>query len=80
MVEARAQVMNDLSGKNAKPQWDRSAKMIVKRFLKRLVLVIGDDWMEALLKEGPDLPVEVTDTLVGPLELFSDAIQRVRHL
>lgn len=48
--------------------------MIITGYLKHLVILIWDDGVLALTEKGCDLPVEITDTLIGPFDLLIDPI------
>lgn len=67
MIQARPQVMNDLSAENAKPLRDFEAAMIINRFLPSLTIWLGDSWVLAFTKECDDFVVQINDTLIGPL-------------
>jgi hypothetical protein len=74
VVETGPQVMDNLSCQNSKPEWDFSAQMIITGYPKHLVILIWDDGVLALTEKGCDLPVEITDTLIGPFDLPIDPI------
>lgn len=74
VVITRPEMMDDLSCQNAKPEWDRSAQMIIGDYLKHLVILVWNDGVLALLEKGIDLPIEMTDTLIGPFDLLLDPL------
>jgi hypothetical protein len=67
-------MVHDLSCQNSKPEWDRSVQVVVGDYLKHLVILIWDDGVLALVEKGCDLPVEITDTLIGPFDLLVDPL------
>lgn len=74
MIKRRPEMVDNLSCQNTKPEWDRSVKMVIADYLKHLVILIWDDGILALVEKGCDLPVEITDTLVGPFNLLVDPL------
>lgn len=74
MIQARPEMVHNLSCQNAKPEWDRSVKMVISDYLKHLVILIWDDGILAVVEKGIDLPIEITDTLVGPFDLLVDPL------
>jgi hypothetical protein len=74
MVKTRPEMVDDLSRQNSKSERNGSMEMIVGDYLKHLVILIWDDGVLALVEKGIDLPVEITDTLIGPFELLLDPL------
>lgn len=66
MVKAGSQVVNDFACKYAKSWRDFEVSMIVNRFLPALIVWIGENWIQAFIKEGDDFAVKIDDVLVGP--------------
>ncbi len=73
VVEARTQVVGNLAGEDAEPQWNRASEMIVNGYIEKLTILIGDDSVLPLVEKGIDLPIEIEDALIGPFELLSDS-------
>ena len=67
MVEARPQLMDDLSGENTEAKRNDTIPVILDCLRDQLLIVIAQDWVVALLKKPLDLDIEIADVLVGPL-------------
>jgi hypothetical protein len=74
VIVTRPEMVDDLPCQDAKPEWNRSVQMVVGDHLKHLVILIWDDGVLAVAEKGIDLPVEITDTLVGPFDLLVDPL------
>jgi hypothetical protein len=66
MIQTRAQMVNNLPAENAESQRHDSVRVRFYRFLDGSRLIIGDNWVGPILKEGGDFFVENQDILVGP--------------
>lgn len=66
MVKAGAQMMYGLSGQDSKPRRNSEIFMVVNRILPSLFVGVWDEGVGALFEENQNLPVEITDILVGP--------------
>jgi len=66
VIQAGAQVVNDLSNQDAKTKWDNSVYMRFNRFFEESRFLLGDNWVRPLFKERRDFSFEVQDVLIGP--------------
>jgi hypothetical protein len=67
MVEAGAQVMDDLSNENAESGWDNQPLMVLDCLKKSLVIVLGKRGILAFLEKPLNLSIKIDDVLAGPL-------------
>ena len=67
MIQAGAQMVHDLTGKDTESLRNRQCFVIVNRFLPALRVWLGNSWVLAFTEELGDFIVEIDDTLIGPL-------------
>jgi len=83
MVEAGAEMIKDFSGQNAEAQWRGSHGSgwidDVKGVLLNSELLLFDDGVRFAFQEHTDLRFEITDILVGPIDLKFDALELFYH-
>lgn len=72
MVEARPQMVGNLPGEYAEPEGNGAAEVVINRFVEKLVVIMGNEGIWALREKGLDLPVEIDDALVGPVDFLPD--------
>jgi hypothetical protein len=59
-------MVDDLSAKNTKAQWDAKLLEVRERLVMFLTVYLGHDGIFAFLNERGDFGVEISDVLVGP--------------
>jgi len=67
VIEARSEMVDDLSSEHGKTKWDRTASVIFNCLSDRLLILIANDGVLAFLKKPLDLSLKIDDVLVGPL-------------
>jgi hypothetical protein len=67
MVEARSQMVNDLTRKHTEPERDRALTVVLDCLGNNLLVVIAEERVVAFLKEPGDFGLKVLDVLVGPI-------------
>jgi len=60
-------MVDDFARQNAEAYRDALGSMIVNRFLPRLVIWMGNNWIVAALNESGSLGLQVDDVLISPL-------------
>ena len=66
VVEARPEVVKNLSGENRESEWYAQRVEVLQFLAKRLNVFITHDWVLAFLEESGDLGLKINDVLVGP--------------
>jgi len=66
MIEARSQMVDDLSSQGAEAGWHGAVLLVIDRLKENLAAVLGQDRMFAFFKEQQDFGVQITDVLFGP--------------
>ena len=74
MIQTRSQVVDDLSAENVESEWDGPIQVVVNNLLPHFAVLMRDDGVEALVEKDVDLPIEITDTLIGPFGLLVDPL------
>jgi hypothetical protein len=66
VIQARPQVMDDLSTKHTESFGECQCSMVIERFLPSLSVWLGNNWVLAFSEESENLTMQVDDILVGP--------------
>ena len=66
MIQARPEVMDNLSAENTETLGNTERSMIVNCFLPSLGIWVGDNWVFAVAEEFQNFVVEIEDILIGP--------------
>lgn len=67
VVEARPLMMNGLSRQNSETQWDGKILVVLNLLQEKLVVILAENWVFAVLKEPLDFGLQIEDVLLGPL-------------
>lgn len=66
MIQDGSQVMDNLTSKDAEPQWDNPLIVILDCLKEELFVVLRENCVFAVLKERFDLGLKITNVLVCP--------------
>ena len=66
MIQARSEMMDDLSSEDAESNRNLAVKMNLRSFLKRLIVVIAGKGDISVIDKLSDLGIQIDDVLVGP--------------
>lgn len=71
VIEAASKMVDDFSGQDREPEWDRPIAECGKRVCSLLVIELTDDSIRLRLRAAPslDFKFQVLDILVGPFNL-----------
>jgi hypothetical protein len=67
MIEARPEMMNDLSGQYSKAERDRAIPVILDLLKEKLFVILAENGVVAFIKKPINLQLQIEDVLLGPL-------------